>query len=109
MQLQKLLLMQKKYWKDYNSSYPDWDVDCANFVSQCLYAGEKTMKHKYPKIDVGWYESIGGYFSYNYLWQFWNSTSSGKSVRQAALDAANKIPEYCPIRFYGNRNYDGFY
>lgn len=34
------------YWSDYNSAYPDWSSyggDCANFVSQCLYAGGKTM------------------------------------------------------------------
>lgn len=37
-----------------------------------------------------------------------NSDDRGKSVRNAALDAANKITEYCPIRFRGNRSYDGF-
>lgn len=47
----KAVAYAKKYWKNYNSSYPDWDADCANFVSQCLYAGEKTMRHSYPKID----------------------------------------------------------
>ena len=36
-----------KYYKSYNSSYPDWTSyggDCANFISQCLYAGGMTMK-----------------------------------------------------------------
>lgn len=36
-----------EYYKNYNSNYPDWNSqggDCANFVSQCLYAGGKTMK-----------------------------------------------------------------
>lgn len=36
-----------KYYDDYNSSYPDWNSaggDCANFISQCLYAGGKKMK-----------------------------------------------------------------
>jgi len=36
-----------KHWKNYNSNYPDWrddGGDCANFVSQCLYAGGKAMK-----------------------------------------------------------------
>lgn len=47
----KCVAYAKEYWKDYNPSYPDWDVDCANFVSQCLYAGEKKMKDEYPKID----------------------------------------------------------
>lgn len=36
-----------KYYKNYNSNYPDWNSaggDCANFISQCLYAGGKSMK-----------------------------------------------------------------
>lgn len=35
------------YYSNYNSSYPDWSEyggDCANFISQCLYAGGKNMK-----------------------------------------------------------------
>lgn len=34
------------YYSNYNSSYPDWTSyggDCANFVSQSLYAGGKSM------------------------------------------------------------------
>lgn len=37
----------EKYYRNYNSSYPDWTSyggDCANFISQCLYAGGKSMK-----------------------------------------------------------------
>lgn len=37
----------EKYYKNYNKNYPDWSSsggDCANFVSQCLYAGGKAMK-----------------------------------------------------------------
>ncbi|MCH5339387.1 MAG: amidase domain-containing protein [Acetatifactor sp.] len=37
----------QKYFYPYNSEYPDWRPyggDCANFVSQCLYAGGKSMK-----------------------------------------------------------------
>ena len=36
----------KRYWKNYNSDYPNWVLDCANFVSQCLYAGNKEMKYR---------------------------------------------------------------
>ena len=60
------------------------------------------------KAFLGWYESINSVQNYNYCWQLWNQTSRGKSVRNAALDAANKITEYCPIRFRGDRSYDGF-
>lgn len=37
----------KKYYNTYNTAYPDWTSyggDCANFISQCLYAGGKSMK-----------------------------------------------------------------
>lgn len=37
-----------RYYKNYNKAYPDWNSyggDCANFVSQCLYAGDKVMKN----------------------------------------------------------------
>lgn len=68
-----------------------------------IYNGTSTNK-----AFLGWYESINSVQNYNYCWQLWNQTSRGKSVRNAALDAANKITEYCPIRFRGNRSYDGF-
>ena len=47
----KAVAYSKRYWKDYNSAYPNWGYDCANFVSQCLFAGEKRMKKNSSKID----------------------------------------------------------
>lgn len=38
---------EKYYTTPYNEAYPDWTSyggDCANFISQCLYAGGKSMK-----------------------------------------------------------------
>lgn len=60
------------------------------------------------KAFLGWYQSVNTYLSYNYCWQFWNQTATYKTVRDAALDAANRLPEYCPIRFRGNWNYNGY-
>ena len=37
----------EQYYDTYNTAYPDWTSyggDCANFISQCLYAGGKSMK-----------------------------------------------------------------
>lgn len=37
----------EKYYDTYNSAYPNWASyggDCANFISQCLYAGGKSMQ-----------------------------------------------------------------
>jgi RHS repeat-associated protein len=44
----------KKWWNSNNPAYPYWDErggDCANFVSQCLFAGGKTMKDKDGDIE----------------------------------------------------------
>lgn len=46
---QKAIEYAKKYWKDYNPEYKTYKGaggDCANFVSQCLYAGGFPMKTK---------------------------------------------------------------
>ena len=32
-----------RYAESYNESYPTFDSDCTNFVSQCVYAGGEAM------------------------------------------------------------------
>lgn len=57
---------------------------------------------------LGWFEPVNGYMTHDYMKQFWICTSLYKPVRQAALEAADLIPQYCPIRFYGNKTYCGY-
>lgn len=43
----KVTAYTDKYWNSHNSAYPNFESmggDCANFVSQALYAGGKSMK-----------------------------------------------------------------
>lgn len=47
----KAVAYSEKYWENYNKDYPDWGLDCANFVSQCLYAGKKVMKNVVSNIS----------------------------------------------------------
>ncbi len=48
----KAVAYSKQYWKDYNKNYPIWkNTDCANFISQCLFAGEKEMRNKSKDIE----------------------------------------------------------
>lgn len=47
-----------KYWNNYNKAYPDFTSlggDCANFVSQALYAGGKTMKGTVATVFGNWF------------------------------------------------------
>lgn len=57
-------------------------------------AGRKAVEDKNKEIST----HIKSVQKYNYYWQFWNQTSRGKLVRNAALDAANKITEYFSIK-----------
>lgn len=60
------------------------------------------------KAFLGWYESVGQKLSYDFSVQLWKKLDKNISVRNAALKAADAVPEYCPIRFRGNRNYNGY-
>lgn len=54
---QKAVEYADKYWSDYNDLYPNYSIiggDCADFVSQCLYAGGLPM-------NASWYHAVTGY------------------------------------------------
>lgn len=49
-----------KYWKHYNRSYKEYrGVDCANFVSQCLYAGGMPQTIDWYPQSVNWINVMG--------------------------------------------------
>ena len=49
-----------KYWKKYNRSYKEYrGVDCANFVSQCLYAGGMPKTSDWYPQSVNWINVMG--------------------------------------------------
>src|SRR5690625_5397087 len=43
----------EKWWNSYNSAFPIFEVDCTNFVSQCVYAGGAPMRGE-PVSYRGW-------------------------------------------------------
>ncbi|MDO5131699.1 MAG: amidase domain-containing protein, partial [Eubacteriales bacterium] len=49
-----------KYWKNYNRKYREYrGVDCANFVSQCLYAGGMPLTDDWYPQSVNWINVMG--------------------------------------------------
>jgi len=46
-----------KWWDSYNPTYPHFEDDCTNYISQCLRAGGAPM-WGYPNKEKGWW--IGG-------------------------------------------------
>ena len=44
----------ERWWNSYNPNYRHFDVDCTNYVSQCLHAGGAPMRG-YPNRSKGWW------------------------------------------------------
>ncbi|KMJ58068.1 hypothetical protein AB685_14740 [Bacillus sp. LL01] len=44
----------EQYWNSYNPQFKKFEVNCTNYISQCLYAGGAPMVG-YPKKSGGWW------------------------------------------------------
>lgn len=54
----------EQWWDSYNSKFKKFEVDCTNFVSQCLQAGGAPMVG-YPNRNKGWWMQNN---SWSYSW-----------------------------------------
>ncbi|MDY0406338.1 amidase domain-containing protein [Virgibacillus sp. 179-BFC.A HS] len=57
------------WWNSYNPAYRQFDVDCTNFVSQCLHAGGAPMWGA-PNRNKGWWYQNN---NWSYSWAVANS------------------------------------
>lgn len=80
----------EQYYDTYNTAYPDWTSyggDCANFISQCLYAGGKSMKGT-PGTSTAaqnwsnWF-SQGSSCNTSYVSSTWRGANAFKSYWQS--------------------------
>lgn len=88
----------KKYYSSYNSAYPDWTSyggDCANFISQCLYAGGKNMKGTPGTSDAA------------QNWENWFSKGSSCNTKNVSSTwrGANAFKSYWQGKASGYRNF----
>ena len=91
-----------KYGANYNSSYPDWTLyggDCANFASQCLYAGGKSMVGSKADSVKSWFSRgsqcntkkvSGTWRGANMFKEYWkNRASKYKQFNRGGIDTYN--------------------
>ncbi len=81
------ILYAEKWWNGRNPAYPSFEVDCTNYISQCLHAGGWTMTG-YPNRSNGWWMRQG---TWSYSWTVAHSlrwylegTDRAKRVSQAS-------------------------
>lgn len=85
------------WWSSANPKYLKFDVDCANFVSQCLFAGEAPMNYTGRRESGWWYRGKSGEKElWSFSWAVANSLQlylrgSRSGLRAEAVDAPEKL------------------
>ncbi|WP_394233309.1 amidase domain-containing protein [Niallia oryzisoli] len=59
----------ERWWNEFNPAYEKFDVDCTNYISQCLHAGGAPMRG-YPGRGNGWWMQNQ---NWSYSWTVANS------------------------------------
>lgn len=84
----------ERWWNSYNPEYRKFDVDCTNYVSQCLFAGGAPM-HGAPDRGRGWWCSSD---NWSFSWAVahslrWYLSGSGGGLQgREAKSASDLIP-----------------
>ncbi|MEH7505147.1 amidase domain-containing protein [Neobacillus drentensis] len=83
----KAVQYAERWWNSYNPAYKKFEVDCTNFISQCLHTGGAPMRG-YPNRGAGWWLQTS---NWSYSWAVANSlkiyfanSKSGLSARQVS-------------------------
>jgi hypothetical protein len=88
----KAVQYAERWWNDYNPAYKKFDVDCTNYISQCLHAGGAPMRG-YPQRANGWWMMNS---NWSFSWTVANSMrwylpSSKNGLRAKEADSANQL------------------
>ncbi|WP_059172777.1 amidase domain-containing protein [Bacillus sp. FJAT-27445] len=65
----KAVQYAERWWNSYNPAFKKFEVDCTNYISQCLHAGGSPMRG-YPNRGQGWWMRGN---NYSYSWAVANS------------------------------------
>lgn len=61
----KAVQYAEKWWDSYNPQFPQFTVDCTNYVSQCLLAGGAPMWGEPNRARGWWYNSENWSYSWS--------------------------------------------
>src|SRR5690625_1096949 len=81
-----------KWWNSYNPEFPIFEVDCTNYVSQCVYAGGASMRGT-PVKENGWWCTSN---SWSLSWSvahslYWYLKGSQTGLRGIEMQHAKEI------------------
>lgn len=88
----KAVQYAERWWNDYNPAFRNFEVDCTNYVSQCMLAGNAPMRG-YPNRSRGWWYK---HDNWSYSWSVahalrWYLSSSEQGLTAREVDKANQL------------------
>ncbi|WP_027956635.1 amidase domain-containing protein [Halobacillus kuroshimensis] len=98
-----------RWWDSYNPAYKKFEVDCTNYVSQCLRAGGAPMRGAGDRTRGWWY----GNGTWSYSWTVahalrWYLSGSRKGLKAVEVSSADQLApgDVICYDFQGNGRYD---
>jgi len=105
----KAVQYAERWWNSYNPAYKKFEVDCTNYISQCVHAGGGQM-HGYPNRNKGWWMQNN---NWSYSWSVANAfprylASSTKGLRAKEVKNATELllGDVICYDFQGDGKYD---
>lgn len=82
----------ERWWNDYNPAYKKFDVDCTNYVSQCLHAGGAPMRGYANRSNGWWYKNENWSFSWAVAHSLrWYLSGSSHGLKGKTIEEANQL------------------
>ncbi|HZG55188.1 amidase domain-containing protein [Paenibacillus sp.] len=104
-----------RHWNEPNPQFIHFDVDCTNYVSQCLYAGGAPMNYTGGRESGWWYRGRSGgreLWSYSWSvahalhWYLMGERSGGLAAEQAASARELTIGDVICYDFDGDGRFE---
>ncbi|MFH5187162.1 amidase domain-containing protein [Paenibacillus sp. TAB 01] len=94
---QKAVDYAELWWDKANPAYIEFDVDCSNFISQCLFAGGAPMNYTGKRASGWWYKGrFNGQEHWSFSWAVaqalqWFLTASRTGLRAEEVQSADQL------------------
>ncbi|RAP74855.1 hypothetical protein DL346_20385 [Paenibacillus montanisoli] len=87
-----------RWWNEPNPAYENFEVNCTNYVSQCIFAGSAPMNYTGKRDSGWWYRGFSGKReNWSYSWAVSNalknylSAPRGSSLRATVVESADQL------------------
>lgn len=86
----------ERWWNEPNPDYRYFEVDCTNYVSQCLYAGGVQMNYTGKKDKGWWYRGGSQNAEWSYSWSVSHSlfhylASSRSTIKATMVPSVHQL------------------